>query len=70
MARVKVTQANIKSKLNEWKNGQNIVDHLVFLPSEGIDTNEIILKGWDNNVIIKVEPDQSIFQRFIYVEKL
>jgi len=68
--RVKVTQGNIKSKLNEWKNGVNIADELIFLPSEGIDVNEIIIKGWDNNVIIKVESDVSIFQKLIYVEKL
>lgn len=70
MAKVKVTPTNIKGKINDWRNGVNIVDEYVFLPAEGIDTNEVILLAWDKEVLIKVEPESGPFLKFVYVEKI
>ena len=70
MARVKVTAQNINSKLLLWKNGNNIVDELVFLPADGISEDEVIRAGWKESVIIEVQNDSGNFRKFIYKEKL
>jgi hypothetical protein len=72
MARVKVTEQNIKNKINLWKNGTNLTDELVFLDSE-IDQKEAIAQAWSNNVIVEVVADtigNGDFKKFVYKEKL
>lgn len=70
MARIKVTPINIKSKLQIWAQGNNLTDELVFLPSEGIDENEVINLGWQNGVIIISQADFGNCKKFTYKEKL
>lgn len=69
MARIKVTQQNIMSKLQIWAQGNNLTDELIFRDGE-INQGEVIDLGWKNGVIIEAQPDRSIFKKFIYVEKL
>lgn len=72
MARIKATPANIKQKLTAWVSvvDPTLADELVFLPSEGIDTNEIIILGWKNNIVIEVQSYVGSFMKFVYKEKL
>ena len=72
MAKIKVTPATIKAKLLIWKNvaDPTLADELVYLPSEGIDPNEIIILGWSNNIIIEVQSESGPFMKFVYKLKL
>jgi len=67
---VKVTETNIKDKIQEWSQGQNLTDELVFI-NGSLDGSEWVLKAWNtDNMIIKIEPDNPNYLKFIYVEKL
>lgn len=68
--RIKVTETNIKDKIKEWSQGQNLTDELVFI-NGSLDGSEWVLKAWNtDNMIIKIEPDNPNYLKFIYVEKL
>lgn len=68
--RIKVTETNIKDKIQEWSQGQNLTDELVFI-NGSLDGSEWVLKAWNtDNMIIKIEPDNPNYSKFIYVEKL
>ena len=74
MAKIKVTQGNIKSKINDWKNGIGVVngvatDEYVFYPDD-IDIKEIVLLAWDKELLIRVETESDFFKKFVYVEKI
>jgi hypothetical protein len=72
MANIKVTPLNIKQKLTAWSSvvDPTLADQLVYLPSEGIDPNEIIILGWKNNIVIEVQSYVGSFMKFVYKEKL
>lgn len=68
--RIKVTESNIKDKIQEWSQGQNLTDELIFI-NGSLDGSEWVLKAWNtDNMIIKIEPDNPNYSKFIYVEKL
>jgi len=72
MAKIKVTPETIKAKLLIWENltDPTFADELIFLPSEGIDTNEVIILGWANNMLVEVQTESGQFMKFVYKEKL
>ena len=71
MARIKVTTANVKQKLQQWAQGQNIADELIFIGNE-IDQREWQNQAWQlANMIIEFQPDiVSGFNKIVYKEKL
>lgn len=74
MAKVKVTPANIKQKLNNWRNGIGITngvadDQLIFITGD-IDVKEMVILAWENEVLISVESEGQFFSKFVYVEKI
>lgn len=69
MARVRVTQQNVKTKLTQWFNKQSIVDELVFNPQE-IDSINLVIDCFDKGFIIEVQSDSGPFMKFVYKEHL
>jgi hypothetical protein len=68
--RIKVTESNIKQKIQEWSEDQNLTDELIFI-NGSLDASEMVLNSWNlYNIIIKIEPDIQNYSKFIYVEKL
>lgn len=68
--RIKITELNIKDKIQEWSIGQNLTDELVFI-NGSLDASEWVLKCWNSdNMIIRIEPDIQNYSKFIYIEKL
>ncbi len=73
MPRIKVTQANLITRLQAWNNntGTTRQDELVFFRNE-INAEEVKQRAWDlGNMIINIIPDSvEGFFKIIFVEKL
>ena len=71
MANVKVTPANIQSKIVLWAQGQNVADVLIFHASDGIDEKEVINRSWQQaSLVVTISPYQNEFRKINFVEKL
>ena len=71
MARIKVTPANISTRLMQWVQGQNTIDELIFIGND-INQSEWQTRAWElGNVIIDFQPDAvNGYTKILYKEKL
>jgi hypothetical protein len=73
MARVRVTPANIKSKITDWAtSATNRADELIFIQGT-IDAKDIQQDAFNSNakMVIKIEPDiTDPFMKITFVELL
>ena len=71
MANVKVTQGNLKAKLQAWAQGTGTTDTYIFHPSDGIDEKETINTAWQlAGLVITITTYQNEFRKINFVEKL
>lgn len=71
MANIRVTQSNLKTKLQAWAQGTGTVDTYIFHPSDGIDEKETINTAWQlAGLVITISAYQNEFRKITYIEKL
>ena len=67
MAKVKIeSNQQAKTKINEWKAGQNQADELVYSPTD-LDGNDVQLWAFKQSVLIDVQQEVGPFKKLLFV---